>query len=793
MSSRKVHLSTGQREAGRLLSRTILAGALAALIGGCVTMQGPAGVREPSTPSSSFSLGGLGDMFSSQVRELKALVGASKLAEADDYFNRNADYFEKRYKDGANPVLPELVLLSEHVWKTRYAGKLEQTLSALGPVTSIPEKEGWPALATQLQQGNHLTVAIKEDRLLKLTKQGVTQRDALLDELIRVEALARQAKPQAVRALTEPVLATGAHDTTFVGTVPLVQADFLASPDFQASALSHLQAIGSIEDFAAHAQRLGGYLSTPSKEAVDRDYVERVRRHIYADGRVSLDEVGTLSTAKTPFANLGQELRSMVKIGYVDLVSKRLKGRHAFDFEVTVNHDTGVDFEAIAEDVPSESTLRRFDFVFVVDLSAAKVDRDFKSRQEVPSRFQSGTREVSNPDYVGAMTNYQTALTQFQRAQLNSAIPKVCQGWGCVLQGIAEGIDNATARSRVDQASAVLASTPQTVALPIYSDYTYQTVDISATKSAQVDYLVLDVKSGQSFRHSLRTEQKDTFLVAYNVRAEDPDKHRISLRVTDEQEVANWEKQPVSVALSSLFSAEGLRAAVERPLGPTQRFLQALNAPMNPPATPTYATVAYAPTSTNPSIGAQSAQTIADERFDSVVVLRAGRSTGAGFYVTPDLILTSHHVVKSTGMVEITFYDGTKSHGRVVDHDVRLDLALIRPQASGKPLKIHEGPLRLGETVEAIGHPKGYEFTITRGVISAVRKHKSAAIASSALVEFVQTDTPISPGNSGGPLLQRDVVIGVNDWARVDKAAQNLNFSVSFNEIRSYLSKFQNR
>lgn len=68
-----------------------------------------------------------------QVRELKSLVAASSLAEADDHFNRNADHFEKRLKEGANPVLPELVLLSEHVWKTRYAGKLEQTLSALGP------------------------------------------------------------------------------------------------------------------------------------------------------------------------------------------------------------------------------------------------------------------------------------------------------------------------------------------------------------------------------------------------------------------------------------------------------------------------------------------------------------------------------------------------------------------------------------------------------------------------------------------------------------------------------------
>jgi S1-C subfamily serine protease len=115
------------------------------------------------------------------------------------------------------------------------------------------------------------------------------------------------------------------------------------------------------------------------------------------------------------------------------------------------------------------------------------------------------------------------------------------------------------------------------------------------------------------------------------------------------------------------------------------------------------------------------------------------------------------------------------------------------PQIPGrfKPLKIHTGPLRLGETVEAIGHPKGYEFTITRGVVSAMRRQRSANIGSDLPVEFVQTDTPISPGNSGGPLLLGNAVIGVNDWIRVDKGSQNLNFSVSFNEIREFLNRSQ--
>ena len=59
----------------------------------------------------------------------------------------------------------------------------------------------------------------------------------------------------------------------------------------------------------------------------------------------------------------------------------------------------------------------------------------------------------------------------------------------------------------------------------------------------------------------------------------------------------------------------------------------------------------------------------------------------------------------------------------------------------------------------------------------------------SAKVEFVQSDTPVSPGNSGGPLFLGNKVIGVVDFGNVEKYSQNLNFSVSFNEVRNFLRR----
>jgi S1-C subfamily serine protease len=309
-------------------------------------------------------------------------------------------------------------------------------------------------------------------------------------------------------------------------------------------------------------------------------------------------------------------------------------------------------------------------------------------------------------------------------------------------------------------------------------------VDVDTAKTADVNYYVIDVKKKRLLKNNFQVNDQEVFNVAYNVRDEDPDKSSIMRNTKSEDEVTAWEKRPTTISLSTLFNEENLRSATQTPYTDLQEFLRTLSSRTYAAAAPTYTQ------GREPVPSRSTSQTVADERFDSIVIVRNHKTSGTGFYVTPDLILTAYHVIEGSSLVELSFYDGTKSYGKVVDHDVRLDLALVRPQTTGKPLKIHSGPIRLGETVEAIGHPKGYEFTITRGVVSAMRKLRSAAIGSANLVEFVQTDTPISPGNSGGPLFLKDAVIGVNDWIRVDKGSQNLNFSVSFNEIREYLDRF---
>lgn len=768
-------------------------------LAGCVTTQGGTSSL-PQIQPGKLDLADIsdtiGDALSQQLREFRKLVNESKLDEADAYFIKEAAYFEKRYQGSAKPLPPEFTKLAEHVWRTRYQGKAEQAVRELKAIDNLVDKSKWPQVSRVLKGSELVIEAITSDRLLSLTKFGGPQTQELEQQVVRVVRLAETSKAQAIEATIGDTLASGQHATEFVGKETFSAGDYVGSAKFQAAALAQLSAQSDRDAYFKEAVKLGTYLNEQSRKSIDNAYVELVRKQFLADGQVSLDEVSTLGSVRTPFGGSADAIGSLATIGYIDLTSASFKNRNIFDFEIAFKQDLDFKFAPATEAVFTSGDLSKFDYLFVTDLTMAKVAREFKSKREVKSRAQSGTRQVQNPEYITAMADYQKAMAEFQRAQINSAIPKACAGWGCALQGLADGLASGSARSKVDQASAKLGATSQTISQPVYSEYAYQSVDVSTTKTADVNYYVIDVKKKRILKNNFQINDNEVFNVAYNLRDEDPDKASIQRNVKTEEEVTAWEKRPLTVPISSLFNAKNLRAATTTPYTDIYAFLKTLNTRTYAAAAPSYSRGSEPSAKASPGpTTSQSAmsQTIADERFDSVVIIRNAKATGTGFYVTPELVLTAYHVVEGHSLVEMTYYNGTKTYGRVVDHDIRLDLALIKAQQAGKPLSIHTGPLRLGETVEAIGHPKGYEFTITRGVISAVRRQRSATIGSDNLVEFIQTDTPISPGNSGGPLLLKDAVVGVNDWIRVDKGSQNLNFSVSYNEIRSYLDRFKSK
>ncbi len=138
------------------------------------------------------------------------------------------------------------------------------------------------------------------------------------------------------------------------------------------------------------------------------------------------------------------------------------------------------------------------------------------------------------------------------------------------------------------------------------------------------------------------------------------------------------------------------------------------------------------------------------------------KALGSGFIITKDgYILTNEHVVENPGTVTVTLQDGHNYVAKIVGHDEKSDIALlkidVKHDLAVAPLG-NSDDLRVGEWVMAIGNPFGFDHSVTAGIVSA----KGRFIPGN-YEDFIQTDASINPGNSGGPLIDlRGNVIGVN-------------------------------
>lgn len=141
---------------------------------------------------------------------------------------------------------------------------------------------------------------------------------------------------------------------------------------------------------------------------------------------------------------------------------------------------------------------------------------------------------------------------------------------------------------------------------------------------------------------------------------------------------------------------------------------------------------------------------------------------GSGVIYRKDgYIITNNHVVQGASQVNIAFADGSVERGEVVGTDPATDLAVVRVNRDNLPaVKFAEDDdLIPGQLAVAIGSPSGFQSTVTSGVISGLNREIPQALAQGqrALVDLIQTDAAISPGNSGGALVDREgEVIGIN-------------------------------
>lgn len=157
---------------------------------------------------------------------------------------------------------------------------------------------------------------------------------------------------------------------------------------------------------------------------------------------------------------------------------------------------------------------------------------------------------------------------------------------------------------------------------------------------------------------------------------------------------------------------------------------------------------------------------IVDEVEPSVVAILRERGEGSGVIYDPEgLVVTNAHVVARARSLQVQLADGTRLPAEVVAADPQTDLAVLRVAEEDLPAADFADELpEVGELAVAIGNPLGLENTVTAGIVSGLHRSVPAGQATAQpLVDLVQTDAAISPGNSGGALVDEDGdVIGIN-------------------------------
>lgn len=196
---------------------------------------------------------------------------------------------------------------------------------------------------------------------------------------------------------------------------------------------------------------------------------------------------------------------------------------------------------------------------------------------------------------------------------------------------------------------------------------------------------------------------------------------------------------------------------------------------------------------------------------NSVVMVKTHNGTrakgsGSGFIYKIDndsaYIMTNHHVIDGGNKWTIVTSTDEEIEGKVLGSDQYLDVAVIKVNKkdymTAATLLSNDKKLSLGETVFTIGTPVNYEYrgTVTNGIISGLNRLVEVSVKSSTQVDYVmeviQTNTAVNPGNSGGPLFNANgEVIGIIQMKLVNSSIDSMGFAIPIDYALSQISKLE--
>ena len=462
---------------------------------------------------------------------------------------------------------------------------------------------------------------------------------------------------------------------------------------------------------------------------------------------------------------------------------------------------------------PNLNSVENIDFEIVDQLEEKKVNdliktnsnlvliipKDFDvfsssvSENEMVSKVVSGIRQVPNPDFNRLQMEMRRAERELRRAQAEAERAfQMTQCYSCGLVTQWGGValqskwqkEAARLQSRLSSLTSSYSSVSQYKDQELYSSYNYQLVNVKSEKKAI--YKVVQNIKGTYFGSKVNLAEEKTFQVARGVNPQDKRYEQLMNKYDSPDSVKNWENKRIesmsidsfltkldNVEKEKLRGTRGLYAVLDLK-SKRSKFRNIFGKKKN---------------KTKKLSSSNKQYSVRDKRFDSVVVVRAGNSLGSGFYIGSDEIITNYHVIEDARSIYIVDRDRNRSSAIVIKKDMKRDLALLKTNSKGKPVSFFNGQIKQGAMVEALGHPKGRKFSLTKGWVSAIRKESSVYnVGSGENVLYIQTDAAINKGNSGGPLFMENKVVGVNTQGLSKKKTEGMNFAVHFSEVQDFLN-----
>jgi len=169
---------------------------------------------------------------------------------------------------------------------------------------------------------------------------------------------------------------------------------------------------------------------------------------------------------------------------------------------------------------------------------------------------------------------------------------------------------------------------------------------------------------------------------------------------------------------------------------------------------------------------------IIDETIGSVVSVVTNAAQGSGFIISKDgYVITNYHVIAGANAISVVPYQDSAKTAELIGYDSGIDIALLKINGNYTPLVFgNSDNAEIGENVIAMGNPFGLSFSVTEGIVSSLHR-----MGSNGLNVYIQTDVPLNPGNSGGPLINKQgEVIGINNFKIGE--AESLGFALESNQ-----------